>query len=60
LDIDLTFSDGTTSNLRDVNPNDFYLSVKSLDPDVIAFAPTSGSRHPRVIAVGDGAGRLLR
>ena len=66
LDIALKFSDGTETNLREVNPNDFYLGVKSLDPSSIVFAPpasAAGSAHrwnPRVVAIGEGEGKILR
>lgn len=60
MDIELSFSDNTVLNLRDVDPGNYYLNVKSLDQKVIAFAPTHGSRHPRVIAIGSGQGELLR
>ena len=60
LDIDLIMSDDTVISLKDVDPREYYLAVKSLDPDVIAFAPTEGARYPRIIAVGSGHGRLLR
>lgn len=40
--------------------NDYYLLVESLDPEVVAFAPMVASHHPRVIAVGEGRGDLLR
>lgn len=54
LDIDLKFSDGSRTALRDVAISDYYLLVESLDPNVVAFAPMLASRHPRVIAVGEG------
>ena len=60
MDIDLVMSDNTVTNLKDISPNDYYLSVKSLDNSVIAFAPTEGSTHPRVIALAPGQGKLLR
>ncbi|GBP71122.1 Transmembrane protein 132B [Eumeta japonica] len=60
LDIDLEFSDGTRTALRDVAVTDYYLLVESLDPEVVAFAPMLASKHPRVIAVGEGSGELLR
>jgi transmembrane protein 132 len=40
--------------------SDYQLAVESLDPDVVAFAPMVASHHPRVIAVGEGRGDLLR
>ncbi|KAJ8872531.1 hypothetical protein PR048_026137 [Dryococelus australis] len=59
LDIDLEFSDGSRTPLRDVAVTDYYLLVESLDPEVVAFAPMVASHHPRVIAVGEGHGDLL-
>ncbi|RVE54865.1 hypothetical protein evm_000632 [Chilo suppressalis] len=41
-------------------PLDYFLLVESLDPEVVAFAPMLASKHPRVIAVGEGSGELLR
>lgn len=40
--------------------SDYQLAVESLDPDVVAFAPMVASKHPRVIAVGEGHGDLMR
>jgi transmembrane protein 132 len=60
LDIDLEFSDGFRTPLRDIAVSDYYLLVDSLDPEVVAFAPMVASHHPRVIAVGEGRGDLLR
>lgn len=54
LDIDLEFSDGTKTPLRDIQVEDYFLLVESLDPEVVAFAPMLASHHPRVIAVGEG------
>lgn len=54
LDIDMEFSDGSRTALRDVAVSDYYLLVESLDPEVVAFAPMLASKHPRVIAVGEG------
>lgn len=60
LDITLTFSDDTTANLMDIDPNDYYLSVKSLDSNILALAPRKTAEAPRVIAIGSGSGQLLR
>ncbi|CAH2990789.1 unnamed protein product [Chilo suppressalis] len=60
LDIDIEFSDGSRTALRDVAVSDYFLLVESLDPEVVAFAPMLASKHPRVIAVGEGSGELLR
>lgn len=45
---------------RDISVDDYFLLVESLDTDVVAFAPMLASHHPRVIAVGEGNGDLLR
>lgn len=45
---------------RDVSADNYYLLVESLDPEVVAFAPMLASSYPRVIAVGEGNGDLLR
>ena len=42
-----------------IDPAHYYLTVDSLNPHVIAFAPVAGSTDPRVIAVGRGQGKLL-
>nr|XP_008197339.1 PREDICTED: transmembrane protein 132B isoform X2 [Tribolium castaneum] len=60
LDIELEFSDGTRTPLRDIADSDYHLVVESLDPEVVAFAPMVASHHPRVIAVGEGNGDLLQ
>lgn len=60
LDIELEFSDGNKTPLRDISDSDYHLVVESLDPEVVAFAPMVASRHPRVIAVGEGSGDLLQ
>ena len=60
LDIELEMSDDTKLPLRDVDPDDYYLAIKSLDSSVIALAPSRDARFPRVIAVGNGQGQLLR
>ncbi|XP_039958277.1 transmembrane protein 132C isoform X2 [Bactrocera tryoni] len=60
LDIDLEFSDGSKTPLRDISVEDYFLLVESLDTEVVAFAPMLASHHPRVIAVGEGSGDLLR
>ena len=57
LDIELQMSDDTTLPLRDVDPEDYYLAIKSLDSRVIALAPSRDARFPRVVAVGNGRGQ---
>ncbi|XP_044592113.1 transmembrane protein 132E isoform X3 [Cotesia glomerata] len=60
LDIDIEFTDSTKTPLREIAVSDYHLTVESLDPEVVAFAPMVASHHPRVIAVGEGHGDLLR
>lgn len=60
MDIDVEFSDGSRTPLREIAVSDYHLLVESLDPEVVAFAPMVASHHPRVIAVGEGRGDLLR
>ena len=60
MDIELQMSDDTLLPLRDVDPEDYYLAIKSLDSRVIALAPSRDARFPRVVAVGNGRGQLLR
>merc|ERR1719187_2920008 len=60
LDIEVEFSDGTTTPLKAIDPAHYYLTMDSLNPHVIAFAPVAGSTDPRVIAVGRGQGELLQ
>uniref|UniRef100_A0A8D8RU56 Transmembrane protein 132C n=1 Tax=Cacopsylla melanoneura TaxID=428564 RepID=A0A8D8RU56_9HEMI len=61
LDIELAFSDNTRTSIRDIPASDYLLVVDSLNPQVVAFAPMRvGSKHPRVIAVAEGRGELLR
>ena len=60
LDITVLFSDGSSTPLRSIDSDQFYLTVDTLDSDVIAFAPILGSKDTRVIAVGRGRGELLK
>lgn len=59
MDIEIEFSDGSRTPLRDVSDKDYHLVVESSDPEIVAFAPMMASHHPRVIAVGEGSGDLL-
>ncbi len=34
--------------------------MKSLEPTVLAFAPSEGARYPRVLSLGSGSGELLK
>ena len=43
-----------------MNPDDYVLRVRSLDPAIIAVAPSPKESQPRVIAIGHGEGELLQ
>lgn len=58
MDIEVEFSDGSVTAISDVSALDYSISVDSLNPEVVAFAPMLTSLHPRVIAVGEGKGNL--
>lgn len=58
--MELEFSDGSRSPLRDISIADYSLVVDSLSPEIVAFAPMVASPHPRVIAIGEGKGELLK
>ncbi|CAB4057888.1 TMEM132 [Lepeophtheirus salmonis] len=60
VDVSLLFSDETVVPLSDIDINQYHLTVKSLDPRTVAFAPLKGGKYPRIIAVGSGRGKLLR
>ena len=60
MDIDVLFSDGTSTPLRDIEEEDFYLTINTMGSNAIAFAPVAGSTYSRIIAVGNGKGQLLK
>lgn len=60
LDIDVEFADGFRTPLREIAVSDYHLLVESMDKEVVVFAPMVASHHPRVIAIGEGRGDLLR
>lgn len=60
MDIDLVMSDESVIPLREINVNEYYLGVNSVEPRIIAFAPAKDAQYPRIIAVSSGQGKLLR
>ncbi len=54
----MEFSDGSVTSVSDISASDYSISVDTFSPDIVAFAPMFTSRHPRVIAVGEGQGSL--
>ncbi|KAG7153695.1 Transmembrane protein 132E-like, partial [Homarus americanus] len=59
VDVWVEMSDGVVMPLREVPPSHYTLRVRSLDPGVVAVAPSPRTAQPRVIAIGHGAGDLL-
>nr|XP_024219021.1 transmembrane protein 132C [Halyomorpha halys] len=59
LDMELVFSDGTTTSVSRIEREDYQLVVETERPDVVAFAPQTPMSQPRVIAVSQGRGNLL-
>ncbi|XP_024939788.1 uncharacterized protein LOC107266718 isoform X3 [Cephus cinctus] len=60
LDIDIEYSDGSHTPLREIAATDYKIQVESEETEVVAVAPPVASHHPRVIAIGEGRGDLLR
>ncbi|XP_068219709.1 transmembrane protein 132E [Palaemon carinicauda] len=59
VDVWVEMSDGVIMPLREVPSNHYTLTVRSLDPGVVAVAPSPRTAQPRVIAIGHGEGDLL-
>ncbi|XP_069940506.1 transmembrane protein 132E [Cherax quadricarinatus] len=59
VDVWVEMSDGVVMPLREVPPSHYSLRVRSLDPGVVAVAPSPRTAQPRVIAIGHGTGDLL-
>nr|XP_045599953.1 uncharacterized protein LOC123759127 [Procambarus clarkii] len=59
VDVWVEMSDGVVMPLREVPPSHYSLRVRSLDPEVVAVAPSPRTAQPRVIAIGHGTGDLL-
>ncbi|XP_073984210.1 transmembrane protein 132C dtn isoform X2 [Rhodnius prolixus] len=59
LDMELIFSDGTTTSVSSIEREDYQLTVETERPDIVAFAPQTPMSQPRVIAVSQGKGNLL-
>ena len=56
----IKFSDGTGIPLRHVPPADYFLDMDTLNNHVVAFGPMLSSDRPRIIALGQGKGELLK
>ena len=60
VDVWVELSEGSVLPLRELPPEHYGLRVRSLDPEVVAVAPSPRSSQPRVIAIGPGKGELLQ
>ena len=60
LAVSLKFSDGTTLPLEYVPSTDYFLDMDTLNNHVVAFGPMLTASTPRVIALGQGKGELLK
>ncbi|XP_063595333.1 transmembrane protein 132E-like [Penaeus indicus] len=59
VDVWVEMSDSVVMPLKEVPANHYVLRVRSLDPGVVAVAPSPRTAQPRIIAIGHGEGDLL-
>ena len=60
LDIKLRFSDGTWTKLDEIDRDHYVLAVDSLDPTVVELPQIQNSKYPRILAVSEGGGPIMR
>jgi len=60
LDIKLRFSDNTWIKLDEIDRENYILGVDSLEPSVVELPPIQNSKYPRIIAVSEGGGPIMR
>lgn len=60
LDIKLRFSDNTWVKLDEIDKENYVLAVDSLEPSVVELPPIQNSKYPRIIAVSEGGGPIMR
>lgn len=58
--MNVLFSDGTKTPIRHVPPSDYFLDMDTLNNHVVAFGPMFSADQPRIIALGEGSGELLK
>ena len=58
--MNVNFTDGTRLPLRQVAPDDYYLNLDTLNNHVVGFRIMSSPDRPRVIALGQGKGELVK
>ena len=60
LQVSVKFDDGTSMPLKYISSSDYFLDMDTLNNHVVAFGPMLASDTPRVIALGQGKGELLK
>ncbi|XP_060068724.1 transmembrane protein 132C-like [Ylistrum balloti] len=60
LDVSIQYSDGTHFPLAKVEEEDYILDVSTLNHYVIGMAPYTNQYQPRIVALGQGHGELLK
>ncbi|XP_033747979.1 transmembrane protein 132C-like [Pecten maximus] len=60
LDVSIQYSDGTQFPLEKVEGGDYVLDVSALNHYVIGMAPYTKQYQPRIVALGQGHGELLK
>jgi hypothetical protein len=60
LDIKIRFSDNTWIKLDEIDRENYVLAVDSLEPSVVELPPIQNSKYPRIIAVSEGGGPIMR
>ena len=58
--MNIQFSDGTKIPLHYIPPSDYFLDMDTLNNHVVAFGPMLSADQPRIIALGQGKGELLK
>ncbi|CAH1801046.1 unnamed protein product [Owenia fusiformis] len=60
LEVSILFTDGTLLSLSQVDSLDYFVDQLSLNHHVITFGPMFSSDMPRIIALGQGKGELIK
>ncbi|CAG7825274.1 unnamed protein product [Allacma fusca] len=60
LDIKLRFSDNSWIRLDEIDREQYVLAVDSLDPTVVELPQIQNSKYPRILAVSEGGGPIMR
>ena len=60
LDLTLILTDGSKLPLRSVSEQDYQLFIETYDPSIVAIAPSTTFLNPRIIAINNGVGNLIK